>query len=62
MLTLLKIRQVKSAIGQPRRIRLTLKGLGLRKIGSHRIIKDTLSLRGMIKKVRHIINVKIFKI
>jgi large subunit ribosomal protein L30 len=54
----LKITQVKSGIGRPETQRLTLKGLGLR--GPHKsvILKDTESLRGMIRKVSHLVTIE----
>ncbi len=54
----LKITQVKSGIGCPETQRLTLKGLGLR--GPHKsvVLKDTDSLRGMIRKVSHLITIE----
>lgn len=54
----LKITQVKSGIGRPETQRLTLAGLGLR--GPHKSVvrKDTESLRGMIRKVSHLVTVE----
>ena len=54
----IKITQVKSGIGCPETQRLTLKGLGLR--GPHKSVtlKDTPSLRGMIRKVSHLITIE----
>jgi len=54
----LKITQVKSGIGCPPTQRLTLKGLGLK--GPHKVVelKDTPSLRGMIRKVSHLVKVE----
>lgn len=54
----IKITQVKSGIGCPETQRLTLKGLGLR--GPHKsvVLKDTESLRGMIRKVSHLITIE----
>lgn len=54
----IKITQVKSGIGCPETQRLTLKGMGLR--GPHKsvILKDTDALRGMIRKVSHLITIE----
>jgi large subunit ribosomal protein L30 len=54
----LKITQVKSGIGRPETQRLTLKGLGLR--GPHKsvVLKDTDAIRGMIRKVSHLVTVE----
>jgi large subunit ribosomal protein L30 len=54
----LKVTQVKSGIGRPDTQRKTLEGLGLR--GPHRsvILQDTESVRGMIRKVSHLVTVE----
>jgi large subunit ribosomal protein L30 len=36
----------------------TLAGLGLRKPGSKRVLEDTVAVRGMIRKVRHLVMVE----
>lgn len=36
----------------------TVKGLGLRKIGSQKILENTPSVRGMIKKIIHMLEIK----
>ena len=52
------IRQVKSEIGFPRDQRATLRGLGLRRIGCASTLEDTPSVRGMIRKVIHLVAVE----
>ncbi len=54
----LKVTQVKSGIGRPESQRKTLEGLGLR--GPHRsvILQDSESVRGMIRKVSHLVTVE----
>jgi large subunit ribosomal protein L30 len=54
----LKVTQVKSGIGRPETQRKTLEGLGLR--GPHRsvILQDTDAVRGMIRKVSHLVTVE----
>jgi len=54
----LKVTQVKSGIGRPERQRLTLKGLGLSKLHKSVVLKDTLPIRGMIRKVSHLVRVE----
>ena len=49
--------QTGSPIGRPKDQRATLVGLGLNKIGRKSELEDTPSVRGMIKKVQHLINV-----
>ncbi len=40
------------------RLRIILKGIGLNKIDSTRVLKDTPAARGMIAKVSHLVCVK----
>lgn len=54
----LEITQIKSEIGFPKRQRVILKGLGLKKRGKTIIRKDTPEIRGMIKKVIHLLKVR----
>ncbi|RME86141.1 MAG: 50S ribosomal protein L30 [Zetaproteobacteria bacterium] len=54
----LRIRQVRSVIGTPRDQRATLRGLGLRRIGHVVEREDTPAIRGMIKKVSHLVEVE----
>ncbi len=51
----IKVKQVKSGIGFPRKQRETLKGLGLKKMHQTRILEDTPAIRGMIKKINHLV-------
>jgi large subunit ribosomal protein L30 len=53
----LKVTQKKSGISRPESQRKVLKGLGLR---MHRsvILNDTLAIRGMIRKVSHLVTVE----
>ena len=53
----IKIKQIKSKIGYPVDQKDTLKHLGLRKIGQVAEVEDTPSIRGMIRKVRHLITI-----
>ena len=56
--TKLIVKQVKSAIGRQSNQRKTLIGLGLNKINKERELEDTLSIRGMIEKVKHLVVIK----
>ena len=58
MSTHLKVTLRHSAIGRPRRQLENLKGLGLRKIGQSRTLENTPAVRGMVKKVIHLIEVE----
>ncbi|NOX83075.1 MAG: 50S ribosomal protein L30 [Alphaproteobacteria bacterium] len=53
----LKVRQTGSAIRRPKDQRATLVGLGLNKIGRVRELEDTPSVRGMIRKIAHMVEV-----
>jgi len=54
----LKVTQVKSGIGRPETQRKTLEGLGLR--GPHKsvVLQDSIAVRGMIRKVSHLVTVE----
>ena len=51
----IQVTQIRSAIGRPLNQRETLRGLGLNKINRTRELVDTPSVRGMIKKVSHLV-------
>ncbi|MCI7311007.1 MAG: 50S ribosomal protein L30 [Prevotella sp.] len=53
----IKIKQVKSKIGYPIDQKATLQALGLRKISQVVEVEDTPSIRGMIRKVHHLVKV-----
>ncbi len=54
----LKVTQVKSGIGRSDKQNKTLAGLGLR--GPHHtvVLQDTVAIRGMIRKVSHLVTVE----
>jgi len=54
----LKVTQVKSGVGCSETQNRTLAGLGLR--GPHHsvVLQDTLSIRGMIRKVSHLVTIE----
>lgn len=54
----LRVRQIRSAIGFERDQRATLRGLGLRRLGSVAEVPDTPAVRGMLHKVRHLVRVE----
>lgn len=54
----LLVRQTGSVIGQTEHQRKVIKGLGLRGPGSHVIVANTPSFRGMVKKVLHLVAVE----
>lgn len=53
----LKVRQTGSPIRRPQDQRATLIGLGLNKLGRVRELEDTPSVRGMINKVSHMVEI-----
>ena len=54
----IKVTQVRSAIGFPVPQKATLQALGLRHLNQTVEHKDTAALRGMLKKVIHLIRVE----
>jgi large subunit ribosomal protein L30 len=52
-----RIKQVRSGIGHPWRLRLTLKAMGLRHHQDVVVHRDSAALRGQINKVRHLVEV-----
>jgi large subunit ribosomal protein L30 len=53
----IKIKQIKSKIGYPIDQKRTLKNLGLNKISQVVEVQDNPSVRGMIRKVHHLVTV-----
>jgi len=47
----------KSTIGTTEKMKANVRGLGLRKIGSLKTLENTPCVRGMIKKVIHLVEV-----
>jgi large subunit ribosomal protein L30 len=52
-----KLRLIRSGIGHPRRHREVLRGMGLTKMNKVVVLKDTPEIRGMIRKVSHLVEV-----
>ena len=53
----IKIKQIKSKIGYPIDQKRTLESLGLRKISQVVEVEDNPSIRGMIRKVHHLVTI-----
>ena len=51
----LRVTQIRSAIGTKPKQRGTLRALGLGRIGKHNTLPDRPEIRGMIRKVRHLV-------
>ncbi len=54
----LKVTLQKSVIGRTQVQRDTVRGLGLTRISQTRELEDTPAIRGMIKKVEHLVTVE----
>ena len=54
----LKVTLKHSTIGRPKKQIENIKGLGLRKIGQSRELENTPAVRGMVKKVLHLVEVE----
>ena len=54
----LKVTLVRSAIGTTEPQRLVLRGLGLRKVSSSVVHLNSPTIRGMVKKVLHLVSVE----
>ena len=51
------VKQVKSAARRPAIQTATLKGLGLNKMNRTRELEDTPSVRGMVNKISHLVQI-----
>ena len=56
---LLRVELVRSLIGRPRKQREVIKGLGLRRVNSEVLRQDCPEIRGMIRKVEHLVRVEV---
>jgi large subunit ribosomal protein L30 len=54
----LKVTLVRSGINRPEPQKLTILGLGLTRMNKSVVLKDTLAVRGMIRKVSHLVRVE----
>ena len=54
----LRVRQVKSGIGQTGSTRRTLVALGIRHHQGEAVVNDSPSVRGMLRKVHHLVTVR----
>lgn len=56
-MTKLKVRLMRSPIGLTERQQATVQGLGLRKVLQERTLENTPAVRGMVKRVLHLVEV-----
>ena len=54
----IEITQIKSAIGYNKKTKATLVALGIKKLNAIVVVKNDLSHKGMINKVKHLVEVK----
>jgi large subunit ribosomal protein L30 len=54
----LKVTLVRSGINRPEVQKLTIKGLGLTRMNKSVVLNDTPAIRGMIRKVSHLVKVE----
>ena len=55
---IIRVTQIRSPIGRPADQRETLVGLGLNKMNRTSELEDTPSVRGMVRKVKHLVCVE----
>ena len=54
----IKVTQIRSRIGAQKKQIACLSGLGLRKINNFSVLENTPAVRGMIKKVSHLVRIE----
>ena len=54
----LKVTLVRSPIDRTQKQKDTVRGLGLRRLNSSKVLEDTPAVRGMIRKVQHLVAVE----
>jgi large subunit ribosomal protein L30 len=54
----IKVRLKHSPIGTTKRVRETVRGLGLRRVGSEAVVKRSPAVEGMIRRLKHLVEVK----
>ena len=54
----LRIRQTKGAIGRAENQKRTVRALGIRRVNQAVVLDDSPQVRGMIRRVRHLVEVE----
>jgi len=54
----LTLHWVRSAICTPKSHKATVRGLGFRRLGQRVVAEDTPAIRGMVLKVRHLVEIE----
>ena len=57
----IKVTLIKSSIGNRKNQKENLKGLGLKRINSSSTLENTPSVRGMLRKVQHLIQIEMLE-
>lgn len=55
----IKVRLVKSPIGEIKKIKETVRSLGLRKLNQTVTVKNNQAMRGMLRKVSHLVKIEV---
>lgn len=59
MSTHIWVKQIKGQAGKAADQKLTLQGLGLKRVGDERTLQDNPAIRGMVEKVQHLIEIQV---
>ncbi len=54
----IKVKLIRSTIERTKNQKANLKGLGLKRINQERILENTACVRGMIRKVQHLVEIE----
>ncbi len=54
----IKITKTRSTIGQSVRVERNLEALGLRKINSSNVVEETPQIKGILRKVNHLVKIE----
>jgi large subunit ribosomal protein L30 len=57
MAEMIRVKLIRSPIGTKQRVRQTVKGLGLGKVGSERVLKRSAPVEGMLRRLQHLVAV-----
>ena len=53
----IRVKLIRSPIGTKQRVRQTVTGLGLGKVGSERVLQRSAPVEGMLRRVKHLVAV-----
>lgn len=54
----IRVKLIKSSIGYSRKQKEILRGIGIKKLHHSRVFNDTPAIRGIIKKISHLLEVE----